>query len=153
MSSWHRDVRHQWSLWLPFKFKRDSHQYIKDSKVEICREDQPTVSTRGRSTIDTFEAITSFVDLEGGIDDRCWEDQQSTLTFAWKDDCLMCWSWGDWWSLLRGSTVNFNFCVKRRLPHVLILGGINHRCWEDQQSTLTFMWKGDRLMCWSWGGN
>ena len=105
--------------------------YIKDSK---CRGGRSTVSTRGGSTIDTVEAITSCVDPEGGIDNccwdnHCWEDQQSTLTFTWKGNCLMCWSWG----------------------------GINdhcwdNHCWEDQQSTLTFVWKGNCLMCWSWGG-
>ena len=128
-------------------------------------------------------AIASCVDL-GGIEDCCWEDQQSTLTFTWKGDRLMCWSgglmiavWRDWqwtltftwkgdcvkcWSLvgggwqllLKGSTVNFNIHVKRQSHQVLILRGegIDDHCWRDQQWTLTFMWKGDHLKCWSGGG-
>ena len=34
-------------------FLASGHQYIKDSKVEICRGDRSTVSTRGGSTINS----------------------------------------------------------------------------------------------------
>ena len=82
---------------------------MKDSKVEICR---------GGSI--------------NSVDPGWINDQQCRP--GWISD-QHCWSWGggdQWsllrwlllrWSLLRQSIVNFNFCVKRQSPHVLILGG------------------------------
>ena len=92
--------------------KLGKDQYIKDSKVEICRGGRSTVSTRGGSTMNTVEAIASFVD-PGGMDQRSLL-RGSTVNFNFHMKRQ---------SLLRGSTVNFNFHVKRQSPHVLILGG------------------------------
>ena len=139
---------------------------------------QSTVSTWGGSTINTVEVIASFVDLGGLM--ITVERINSKLKLSREKVIASCVDLvgvggGDWWLLLRGSTVNLNFHMKRWSPHVLILGEgglmitvekINskltfmwkgdclmyNQCREDQQAIFTFTWKGDHLMCWSWGG-
>ena len=69
-----------------------------------------------------------------GIDDCHREDQQSTFNFIQKDDHL-CWSLEDQQLPQRGSTVNFHFHVKRKLP--LLIQGADQQFTEDQQSTFT----------------
>ena len=83
------------------------YQYIKDWKVEICKG--------------------------GSIDSRHREDQQSTQ----RRSTLLILGGADQWSMWRGSTVNFNFHVKRQLL-LLILewGQINDQCSMQRGSTV-----------------
>ena len=123
--------------------------------INTSKEYFTTSSCSGRTII--FEEVHLFLNLwyqfiililkirnvGGSIDSRPGDNQH-------RGDRL-CWSWGggvDKRSMWRRSTVYFHFRVKRWLPLLILRGGCRSTIHleEDQQSTFTFAWKGNRLL-------